>query len=772
MQSSKNSWPKGENQPLPRKWNTFQSEFKTPFELMGHIMRNWPGTKLTAEEKPHVRHKRLVEMIAGYPVVLSGKRPLDIPINQLSIEALNLSLYFDGIADGFNNNNSEWASLRTTLLDWDLHDEGLHDKNLKPPSFAKLHKPFLQFLIHHIETFEQIEKLDEEASNRYKLDKSNFLRALHAYTTDRMTFWPNDEDFETRKEIVDKKIGKFLLHIPTSGLNEQKDSYYEHTVKFKKIQKWIQWYSNKEGVDSPLDENARHNLLIGASAFLEGAFAKIRSRILAEKRPGSITIDGGGRISFISKNKDETDWIEAIIRKSLILNPDHEQHTYSDLIVNTLKQWGKLTKRIKETYWDKESDRQVYEVWDSETSEYSETSYLGTWISNNLEEIGKQCYPNLSFEINKEHLEGNKNTNPTFYESKTCYCCSGADEKGLQIIKTPRKFLEQCRENKHGIKDQLCAFHHILYYLGNAVKIRYGSQISEAIFRSWGERKIHHVIHLDGNGIGQIFLQEYEVIDNPFLPKTSEEKRVKQKSDEDLKKERANQSRKENEFNEITLPFWNKEKQKITDLKTPWSEIESLFAEEFDLELKNCKDASKLLKNRRSQAYLQRKRRSFNFNALWWAAFYQGIYKQSDYHLEPFVAAGDDLILVNRTSEEIIEVVKALKRFNKELHQKFGSNVPMSFGAGIAERKNSSIYETIENSRRAEISAKKSWKRIVYQNPSKWLLKESAINDIENPPAEIHTQHLQEEILDSLEKDNAVPSIIHIWKDSKEEIEP
>ena len=41
--------------------------------------------------------------------------------------------------------------------------------------------------------------------------------------------------------------------------------------------------------------------------YLESLFAKLRSHIIDEKRPGSIVIDGGGRISYISEKSKENE---------------------------------------------------------------------------------------------------------------------------------------------------------------------------------------------------------------------------------------------------------------------------------------------------------------------------------------------------------------------------------------------------------------------------------------------------------------------------------
>lgn len=81
---------------------------------------NWPGAQPTAELELEIRHNRFIETIAGYPQIATGKRPLDFPMHYLSIEALKLSLYLDGIGLGLDKTETEWHSLRTFLLDSDL----------------------------------------------------------------------------------------------------------------------------------------------------------------------------------------------------------------------------------------------------------------------------------------------------------------------------------------------------------------------------------------------------------------------------------------------------------------------------------------------------------------------------------------------------------------------------------------------------------------------------------------------------------------------------
>ena len=61
-----------------------------------------------------------------------------------------------------------------------------------------------------------------------------------------------------------------------------------------KIHKWITKWSDTEIIHP----NAWSSLFIGTSAFLESIVAKMRSKILDEKRPGSIIVDGGGKITL------------------------------------------------------------------------------------------------------------------------------------------------------------------------------------------------------------------------------------------------------------------------------------------------------------------------------------------------------------------------------------------------------------------------------------------------------------------------------------------
>ena len=102
--------------PSKPNWNNFNG-FETPFGAMAEILQSWPGTTQTSEQDDDERHLRLISTIAGYPEILTGRRPLDIPLHNKSELAFKLSEFLDCIKP---DSHSEWHSLRSLLLHHDL----------------------------------------------------------------------------------------------------------------------------------------------------------------------------------------------------------------------------------------------------------------------------------------------------------------------------------------------------------------------------------------------------------------------------------------------------------------------------------------------------------------------------------------------------------------------------------------------------------------------------------------------------------------------------
>ena len=691
---------------------------------------NWPGAQPTAELELEIRHNRFIETIAGYPQIATGKRPLDFPMHYLSIEALKLSLYLDGIGLGLDKTETEWHSLRTFLLDSDLQITTKKNR----PCDSNEHLQLLTLLIEQVELFEEIKNADKGKIENFKLDRSNFLRGLHSSAHNRLHFW-----VLVKTDGVIKSPPAFILD--TDGCNHGPllknldffssfpEEFYEHSIKFLKIQKWIKEYSEyTDDGSTPLSLNIRHNLHIGASAVLEGIFAKIRSKVLTEKRPGSITIDGGGRLCFISRNTSEKAWIDEIISKSLELDVQHPQ-PFADVLRNAILSWGINTNRIA-------------------TGEL-EQGHKKTFLKHEFSKITKEYYPLWSY-------NGSEENSPEigFFKDKQCHICIQSTE--YKTESSPERYLDQFPQEHEGHKNQICAFHFLLFQLGEGVKVRQASQKMKIGFDPT-HKKIHHVICLDGNGIGQIFNKSWEVILAPEVnplnisegtPKTPE----------------MVEAIKENEHNQqIIGELWSSQKKQITDLKMPWFEIIEPFnertGENFGINDKKQKRLLKKIYNRRMQVHLQRKRRSFCFNAKWWIAFSQGLYSEKNNHLEPFVAAGDDLILVNRASEEIENVVKALESFANCLSQEFNKEIPISFGAGVAA-KNSTIAETIKKAEEVEKSAKVRWKQDIQAgNQYGHLIKESARPEVQEKAERLDLTAFEEKFILG---EKGIRSVVHI----------
>ena len=98
-------------------WEAFDG-YKTPYAAISSFLELWPGDEQTSERDITERQLRLIETIAGYPEILVGRRPLDMPLHSRSKLAFHLSSFLDQIH--VPDKDSEWHSLRSFLLHADL----------------------------------------------------------------------------------------------------------------------------------------------------------------------------------------------------------------------------------------------------------------------------------------------------------------------------------------------------------------------------------------------------------------------------------------------------------------------------------------------------------------------------------------------------------------------------------------------------------------------------------------------------------------------------
>ena len=306
---SMNPWAESEEYLAKPNWNNING-FETPFGAMAEILQSWPGTTLTSEQDDDERHLRLVSTIAGYPEILTGRRPLDIPLHKKSELAFKLSEFLDCIKP---DSDSEWHSLRSLLLHHDL----VHFKSHRKKKTAKEILECLITSIRNYSTFGKIRKSYNE--QQFHEEELMFLTSLHSNSSRRIKqFWP--------ERLIDLNLNPMTLNTDLIFFHStnKRRNYCEYTFTFDEIHKWIRNWSSPKN-QNLLSANFAQKWIIASSAILESLFAKLRSHIIDEKRPGSIVIDGGGRISYISKETKENEhkWFKEKLYTSFLQDNIH-----------------------------------------------------------------------------------------------------------------------------------------------------------------------------------------------------------------------------------------------------------------------------------------------------------------------------------------------------------------------------------------------------------------------------------------------------------------
>ncbi len=647
-------------------------DYETPFHLMADLLINWPGSTPTSELPEEMRHLRLVEVVAGYPEVSVGRRPLDFPFSERSSNALQLSLFLDEIKC---NKISKWHSLRTYLLHWDLVEHCQPQKLSSQPQKLSTKKQvqFLHCLINTIRT-KSYHRGKKYSPDRLDSGEVKFLTALHSmHITRREKFWPaigEGNNIEFKKKFEDKKP----LRINTNA----EYSYVEHEFKLDKIQTKIRKWANDNGW---LNENTRHNLRVGYSTVLESLFAKIRSQILKEKRPGSICVDGGGRITYLSHKSEEEEnkWVHEKLLNSMLFGQVHP-HPYAFVITNEIERYGKCTKENINTLL-------LYREYISSDSFWKLNPEGGLNAKSGLykELLGKEkighFYPKLVVghdEYGDPITMPNKTEKP--WEMEQCYFCSIPKPEVQVPMTTP---LDMIRKDKF-----VCQFHFLIYEIGRMAIIRQSSQeLKPTSLNESG--KISDIIIFDGNAIGKLFTP------------AQQSREIPDQGDVDM--------------NELLKKISDEELGNLHNLRVEWSEwmhpAEDGSEGDEDLTDENKKQKSQIndiLHGLRYQNIIQRQRKSFAFNAMWWTSLRESITENGV--LTPWIAAGDDIVLVNQSNGNQSAVRDGLEHIHRNLSKRFQNTSPVTFAGGWAQRKDGSIHAAYEKAHHLEQRASHCWK--------------------------------------------------------------
>jgi hypothetical protein len=434
--------------PLDSKNQLLEGEH--PLDMIRELLMLWPGEETVKIHQFNSRHERLVQIVGGYPEILSNRFPLDWPLHPQSLKAMRLSRYLDSLPSPVPE-----ISLRCALLNKDASIRRL-DLDDSYPSLRR----FLALLLIAIREDYGI-KQDGFTDKELRL-----LGSLHSSESGRIDrCWPWDEiEFYNRKDMkTNTSLGKKLD--PYWNNNEDLIKPIEGEVwgiKFQKIQSWIlHWSASKS------DIALTASLIRGASSLIENTLSSIRHSVIKEFGVGSIIVDGGGRLEFVS-SYDPTELLNnSVARMFDGYDTNDYTPTYALEIQRTLDRWDGIG--INELDFHKE-------------------------LASNLPPYN--IYQVTNRDIDSLDVE--------FYSSNECPLCNEEIEIEARIKNKWTRLVKN-------IDYKVCDFHTLLYYVGQ------GQRYLDSTIRNFGkgvksinkQRRVTSIARIDLNSLGIIFTSPF-----------------------------------------------------------------------------------------------------------------------------------------------------------------------------------------------------------------------------------------------------------------------
>lgn len=747
-----NPWAKDDSDVSPcAKWREFAkfhevdvARYNTPFHVMIELLESWPmilSQKITAECDEEERFRRLMQVVGGYPLIGGGYRPLDFPSHPQSKLALVFSLYLDNIpVKGL----ADWHSLRSFLMMLDLQRNN-SKKAISSDSieFNSLLANVTKFILLSLREHEKTTEEEQEYNPHFNHEIRRVISVIHSTSTERERFWLKKE------ETIDSLKVELLQKIKWNKFEHLDMNVYE--IKFRKIQSWIRfWRNNTEDLG-----NTAQNLITGPSVFLEGIFARLRAFILKEYGVGSISVDGGGRIKFLSKKdkEDVEDDVKRMMLEALYESADNRdyRHPYQSTIEERLRTYIEESAEKNSEWWG----AYLEDAKDDEDRKKRPTQQAAyDWL------IGKKSarhfLPSVfinDFSIihgNSAESDGDEEHEP----QQNCY--HGRSRNEEDVGERWRSHWDHgcvfCDETKYEFKTLttesctlVCPIHWLMYSLSRTHKMRLSSLSTDLgpdiDLEEHAYGQIKDILWIDGNSLGNLFTSTYnKKLDLPTIDELNHQSKDFKKGyqEEEYFKKAFDTffDERRKEFEKIWKKYYTintKLNKKLTDKKEKtlgknwgdaiknqkheWENLTTCPKEEIaELPIERRSFASflnwmlpRIPQRLRERSFVFQLRRSFDFNARWSVCFHNTILK-NDKSLFPWVFAGDDLVLVNRSGLEEVEVSKILASFHENLQQSFPT-VPLSFAGGWARREpNDSIFESLRQAGECEHVAKHTWK--------------------------------------------------------------
>lgn len=668
----------------------------TPFSAMADLIGNWPGSPQTSECPIQERHSRLMQIIAGYPEVYAGRRPLDAPLHPRSRIAFKLSSFIDriGVPSSY-----EWHSLRTALLLYDTIKVG----EIREKQNNDHHKKILHTMMKHLRMNTKYIDTNNAITGYHEVDphpdEVKFLTLLHSQHQEPRALWPiaggdngvvlnfNDYMFPNDDDTYAFILGK------------EKSEFKEHEFKFMRIQTWLNRWAQPFNETSPLNPNVSSNLLVGASVMLESTFGKLRSQVIAQHGAGSLIVDGGGRMTYLSQMdvEEQREWFINKLGSVLLLDNEHP-HPYQNIIQKSMEDYGKRAKLFIKQHIDNHNE---------DLTDRKERIEFKNLFHQSGKSQGKPNRQMFEFLLRSEYIVGCMPELSEFtpesdsWEKESCVLCNNLEHQSSKF-RAPNDILDAGH--------YVCVFHYLIFYIGKQAKLRYNSRAD--VFKQLPQpqqlekKEVNQIVKFDGNSIGGWFSKPYT---GYKAPGPWNDKKKGKKHERNLWLIEKNK--------DAINDYWMKHKNEILNIgrkdnkdvlsDQALSQIQLEAPEGWGgFESRKLKILRRVFNIQRTQPLLRKQRRSFHFNAVWWSALQENLHQAV-----PWVLAGDDITLVSSSSEPDV-FHNMLTALHHTLMNEF-QQTPITFAGGVCTRNDDekeTIFELYKRCSKLEHTAGYLWK--------------------------------------------------------------
>lgn len=643
-------------------WEPFQGH-ETPFSAMAHLLRIWPGKERAYEASEEEAHLRIMQLISGYPLIREGRRPLDEPLNQDAQLSFHLSSFLDKIFP-LGENGTTLHSLPTCILHHDLNFAARGNRRNR--NYSQIFH-YLMRSIRNGCTFGAKQKKKEFSPENLHEDEIKFITEVRSQIGS--SYWPT-KDEGGKLLWNDFERGGHVFFNADEGRKKGRN-FLIHGVRFAKIQYWLRRWGTPE-MEKQEDErwmspNVSHKMVIGASSMLEASLSALRTKILEHKRAGSIVVDGGGQLRYISTDskEEEKTFIRDALLNSLLL-PNILSHPYHTIIERAANDYLELLTKPKSKPFLKRLgiDEEKFEGMKNESGK-ANSKFWNYFVGR---EGMKHFLPLLRYSDTEDLERGRflweENTNQTPQQCHECCLCN--QKKGRPSGK-PANIL------KKGI-EFVCFFHFFVFEIGNLFQTRQKGNLALVdgtnIVNFGSKTTVNHLVMFDGNGIGSIFTKFNSVDERELIPHVDKETAKLASS----------------LYEEISLP-------KVTGRSDP------------------NKEAREKLIHFRHSLIIGMQRKAQIHNSTWWTAFHETLVENGIKNLIPWIIAGDDVMLVNESRDLDDEQIWGwLTAFIDRIVSRMPNGYPISLAGAVVSRDGHTITSAYEEAKKLEKLAGYAWK--------------------------------------------------------------